>query len=79
MYLTASQPDIVFSICYCARFQATPHEPHMVAVKNIFIYLMRTSSLGLWYPVKLGFFVQVFSDVVLGGCGLERKSTTGGC
>ncbi|KAL7589316.1 hypothetical protein Lser_V15G37921 [Lactuca serriola] len=79
MYRTASRLDIMFSVCYCARFQAKPREPHMVAVKNIFRYLKRTSSLGKWYPTNSGFFVQAFSDDDLGGCGLDRKSTTGGC
>ncbi|XP_052623207.1 uncharacterized mitochondrial protein AtMg00810-like [Lactuca sativa] len=79
MYLTASRPDIMFLVCYGATILANPHEPHMVAVKNIFKYLKRTSSLGLWYPAKSGFFVQAFSDADPGGCGLDRKSTTGGC
>ncbi|CAH1450223.1 unnamed protein product [Lactuca virosa] len=59
-----------------AWFQANPREPHMVAVKNIFRYLKRTSSLGLWYPARSGFFIQAFSDADLGGCCLDRKSTT---
>nr|KAJ0216304.1 hypothetical protein LSAT_V11C300142670 [Lactuca sativa] len=36
MYLTSIRPDIMFSVCYCAWFQANPREPHMLAVKNIF-------------------------------------------
>ena len=79
MYLTMSPPDIMFSVCYYARFQANPREPHMVAVKNIFRYLKRSSSLGIWYPSKSGFFVQAFSDADLGGCGLDKKSTMRGC
>ncbi|XP_052619574.1 secreted RxLR effector protein 161-like [Lactuca sativa] len=79
MYLTASRPDIMFSVYYCARFQANPREPHMIAVTNIFWYLKRTSSPGLWYPAKSDFFVLAFFDAHLGGCGLDRKSTTGGC
>ncbi|XP_023764867.1 secreted RxLR effector protein 161-like [Lactuca sativa] len=78
-YLTASRPDIMFSICYCVGFQANPREPHIVAVKNIFRYLKRTSSLGIWYPSSLAFFVQAFSDADLAGCSLDRKCTTGGC
>ena len=39
MYLTASRHDIMFSICYCARFQENPCEPHMTTFKNIFRYL----------------------------------------
>nr|AGM34082.1 hypothetical protein [Lactuca sativa] len=49
MYLTASRPDIMFSVCYCARLQANPRKPHMQDVKNIFRYLKQTSSLGLSY------------------------------
>jgi len=79
LYLTASRPDIMFSVCCCARFQANPREPHLTAVKNIFRYLKGTVSLGLWYPAKIGFFIQAFSDSDLGGCTLDRKSTTGGC
>ena len=26
LYLTASRPDILFSLCMCARFQAEPKE-----------------------------------------------------
>jgi hypothetical protein len=29
LYLTASKPDIMFSVCMCARFQACPKEPHL--------------------------------------------------
>ena len=37
LYLTASRPDIMFATCLCARFQADPREPHLVAVKRIFV------------------------------------------
>jgi hypothetical protein len=33
-----------------ARFQATPKESHVLAVKRIFIYLKGTQEFGLWYP-----------------------------
>jgi hypothetical protein len=35
LYLTASRPDIMFSICMCARFQVSPKECHMMIVKII--------------------------------------------
>ncbi|XP_042752088.1 secreted RxLR effector protein 161-like [Lactuca sativa] len=79
MFLTLSQPDIMFAVCYCARFQTNPREPHMVAVKNIFRYLKRTTSLGIWYPSNSRFFVQAYSDADLGRCGLDHKITTEGC
>ncbi|GJZ87940.1 retrovirus-related pol polyprotein from transposon TNT 1-94 [Tanacetum coccineum] len=36
MYLTVSRPDIQFSTCLCARYQANPKEFHLIVVKNIF-------------------------------------------
>jgi hypothetical protein len=33
LYLTATKPDIMFSVCMCARFQASPKECHMMVVK----------------------------------------------
>ena len=49
LYLTASRPDIIFSVCMCARFQANPKETYLIAVKRILRYLKRTPSIGLWY------------------------------
>ncbi|XP_070027197.1 uncharacterized mitochondrial protein AtMg00810-like isoform X2 [Nicotiana sylvestris] len=39
LYLSASRPDIVFSVGLCARFQANPKESHLTAVKRILRYL----------------------------------------
>jgi hypothetical protein len=39
LYLTASRLDIIFSVCMCARFQVSPKECHMMAVKRILRYL----------------------------------------
>ena len=36
LYLIASRPDIMFSVCLCTRFQAKPKESHYVAAKRIF-------------------------------------------
>ncbi|GJT63256.1 hypothetical protein Tco_1006789 [Tanacetum coccineum] len=62
MYLTASKPDIQFSTCLCARYQANPKESHLIAVKRIFRYLKGTPSLGLWYPKCSGFDLKGYSD-----------------
>jgi hypothetical protein len=35
LYLCASRPDIMLSVCMCARFQANLKECHLVAVKRI--------------------------------------------
>ena len=39
LYLTASRPDIMFSVCLCARFQSCLKESHLIALKRIFRYL----------------------------------------
>nr|GFA04069.1 hypothetical protein [Tanacetum cinerariifolium] len=49
-YLTASRPDIMFTVCAYARHQVTPKECHLHAVKRIFRYLKGHPKLGLWYP-----------------------------
>ena len=40
LYLCTSNPDIMISVCMCARFQANPKECHLVAVKRILRYLV---------------------------------------
>jgi hypothetical protein len=50
LYLCASRPDIMLSICMCARFQADPKEVHLRAVKRILRYLVHTPKFGFWYP-----------------------------
>ncbi|KAI9126672.1 hypothetical protein K1719_002268 [Acacia pycnantha] len=50
LYLTASRPDIQFSVGMCARFQSAPMESHVEHVKRIFRYLADTKTLGLWFP-----------------------------
>ncbi|GJW86410.1 hypothetical protein Tco_0161750 [Tanacetum coccineum] len=46
MYLTASRPDIQFSTCLCARYQANPMESYLIAIRRIFRYLKGTPNLG---------------------------------
>nr|GEU64029.1 putative ribonuclease H-like domain-containing protein [Tanacetum cinerariifolium] len=77
MYLTASRPDIMFTVCACARFQVTPKTSHLHAVKRIFIYLKCQPKLGLWYPRDSLFDLEDFSDSDYVGASLYRKSTTG--
>ncbi|XP_052627806.1 uncharacterized protein LOC128134289 [Lactuca sativa] len=79
LYLIASRPDIMFSTCVCARYQANPMESHVVAVKRIFKYLKGTPKLSLWYPAKSDFQLNAFTDSDYGGCKLDRKSTSGSC
>jgi hypothetical protein len=79
LYLTASRPDIMFSVCLCARFQSCPKESHLIAVKQIFRYLLGTIDLGLWYPKSNSFDLISYTDADFAGCKIDRKSTSGTC
>ena len=79
MYLTASRPDIMFSVCLCARYQASPRVTHLAAVKRILQYLRGNPDIGLWYPKDASFDLTAYSDSDYGGCKINFKSTTAGC
>ncbi|PKA54370.1 Retrovirus-related Pol polyprotein from transposon TNT 1-94 [Apostasia shenzhenica] len=63
----------------CARFQSSPKESHLTAVKRIFRYLVGTHSLGLWYPNESTSNLIGYSDADFAGCKVDRKSTSGTC
>jgi hypothetical protein len=50
LYVTTPRTNIMQAIGMVARFQATPKETHVQAVKRIFRYLKGTLDFGLWYP-----------------------------
>ncbi|CAM8933228.1 unnamed protein product [Rhodiola kirilowii] len=77
LYLTTSRPDIMFSVCQCARYQADPREAHVKAVKRIMRYLNGTKDLVLWYPRDKSLVLEGFSDADYAGDRADRKSTSG--
>jgi hypothetical protein len=79
LYLTATRPDIQFSVCLCAHFQASPRTSHRQAVKQIFRYLRHTPDFGLWYSASSSLALHGFSDADFARCQLDRKSTSGTC
>ena len=79
LYITASRPDIMFSVCVCARFKSNPKESHLKAVKRIFRYLKHTSNFGLFYPKSSTFDLVSYSDADFAGCKSNRKSTSETC
>ncbi|KAI4310576.1 hypothetical protein MLD38_035545 [Melastoma candidum] len=79
LYLTASRPDILFSVCLCARYQSAPKESHLIMVKRIFRYLQGSVNLGIWYSKRSDFTLVGYSDADFAGCKIDRKSTSGTC
>jgi hypothetical protein len=79
LYLCASRPDIMLSVCMCVRYQSDPKECHLVVVKRILRYLVATSCFGIWYPKGSTFYLIGYADSDYAGCKVDRKSTSGTC
>nr|XP_033508235.1 secreted RxLR effector protein 161-like [Nicotiana tomentosiformis] len=77
LYLTASRPDIVFSVGLCARFQSNPKESHLKAAKKILRYLKGTQDLVLYYPSGDNFDLVGYVDSDYAEYLVDRKSTSG--
>ncbi|GJU20813.1 hypothetical protein Tco_1154155 [Tanacetum coccineum] len=79
LYLTTSRPDIMFSVCLCARFQENPKTTHLKAVKRTIRHVRGTTHLGLWYPKGTGVETIAYADSDHAGNYVDRKSTSGVC
>ena len=47
LFLTASRPDISYSVRVCARYQANPKESHMTTLKRIINYVKTTAEFDV--------------------------------
>jgi hypothetical protein len=79
LYLTATRPNIQFTVCLCARFQASPRSSHRIVVQCIFRYLKYTLKFWIWYSASSSLDLVGFSDADFAGSGIDRKSTSGTC
>ena len=62
LYLTASRPNIAFSVGGCAHYQSCPKESHLTAVKRIIKYVNGTCEYGLWYSYDTNVQIAGFAD-----------------
>ena len=62
LYLTASRPDISYSVRVCARYQANPKESHMTTLKRIINYVKTTAEFGVWYSKDTNDVLAGYSD-----------------
>nr|GEY88688.1 retrovirus-related Pol polyprotein from transposon TNT 1-94 [Tanacetum cinerariifolium] len=81
LYLTASRPDIMFSVWLCACFQEAPKTLILKRLNVSFDILkaLRTTHLGLWYPKGTSIETIVYADSDHAGYHVNRKSTSGIC
>nr|GEU91914.1 hypothetical protein [Tanacetum cinerariifolium] len=77
MYLTATKPDLVFVVCMCARYQASPTKKHIEALKHVFWYLRGTINWGLCYPKDIAMTLTAYADADHTSCQDTQRSTSG--
>ncbi|XP_057452007.1 secreted RxLR effector protein 161-like [Lotus japonicus] len=77
MYLTATRPDLMFSVCLVSRFMENPTELHLQVVKRIMRYVKGTTDLGILYSSKGDGKMIAFSDSDYAGDLDDRRSTSG--
>jgi hypothetical protein len=68
LYVTTSRSDVLEAVGQVARFQATPKESHVLAVKRIFRYLKGTKDFGLWYPKGKDLSLISYTNADWAGC-----------
>ncbi|GKD01533.1 hypothetical protein Tco_1171807 [Tanacetum coccineum] len=76
MYLTASRPDLVFTVCMCARYQAKPTKKHLEAIKRVFRFLRGTINRGLWYPKDTAMALTAYADADHAGWSSKKQKNT---
>nr|GEW75494.1 hypothetical protein [Tanacetum cinerariifolium] len=73
MYLAASRPDLVFAVCMCARYHASPIKTYLEALKWVFRYLRGTINWGLWYSKDTAMTLTAYADADHAGCQDTRR------
>ena len=77
LYVTTTRLDVMQAIGLVSKFQSTPKETHVIAVKINLIYLKGTMIYGLWYPKINNFTLREFSDADWEGSIDDIKRTSG--
>ena len=78
IYLTITRPDIAFSVGAVSKYMQKPKKVHLVAVKQIVIYIKGTTNYGILYTNN-NFSPSFFCDADWVGDKETRRSTTGYC
>jgi hypothetical protein len=77
LYLTATRPDIQFTMGLCACFQAFPYSSHRMAVQRIFRYLKHTPEFGICILLLFHWILLAFSMLILWVVGLTERAPLG--
>lgn len=77
MYVTATRPDIMYSVSLISRYMESPIEMHLLAAKRILRYLQGTKDFGMFYKKGKKLELFGFSDSDYAGDQDDRRSTSG--
>ncbi|XP_056173615.1 uncharacterized mitochondrial protein AtMg00810-like [Syzygium oleosum] len=77
MYLTATRPDIMYSMSLINRYIENPTKMHLLVAKRILRYLQGTRDFGLFYNKGEKSNVLGFTDSDYAGDQDDRRSTSG--
>lgn len=77
MYLTATRPDIMYSVSLISRYMENPTEMHLLTAKRILRYLQGTKDFGLFYKKGEKMELVGFTDSDYAGDQDDRRSTSG--
>jgi histone deacetylase 1/2 len=72
----ATRPDIAYAVAALAKFNSSPTEAHLTAVKRVFRYLKGTAQLRLQYQ-ETDVNVEGYSDADWASDSDDRRSTSG--
>ena len=77
IYLTATRPDLMFTVSLVSRYMGKPTELHLQAVKRALRYLKGTISYGIFYKKGGSESLVGYPDSDYAGDLEDQKSTSG--
>ena len=77
LYLSATRPDLMFSISLLSRFMHSPSKIHLGVAKRVLRYIRGTLDYGLWFVKKESKELQGYADSDWAGSIDDCKSTFG--
>jgi hypothetical protein len=78
MYLvTATRPDLAYTITHLSQFNSDPTISHLKAAKRVLRYLQGTKDFKLVYPWKSNMELSGYADSSYGNCLDTRRSFSG--
>lgn len=76
-YLTATRPDLIYSVNLVSRYMERPSKQHLAAAKRIMCYVQGTVGFGIQYRPRGEEILVGYVDSNYAGDEDDRRSTSG--